>query len=113
MPTCAKPVPFVERSILKPVRFVEEAVQERLIWLEEITLASKFVGAGGVGMGVGVGVDVGDGVGVATAVEDTSFEGALSGAAPLYAVTTKKYVRPTIRFDANVDVVFPSSMIWV
>jgi hypothetical protein len=64
---CKKVVPFVDRSTLKPVSLFELSVQDRLIWLDEIAEAVRFVGAAGVGIGVGVGVAVGVGVGVGVA----------------------------------------------
>jgi hypothetical protein len=61
---CPNVVPFGERSTLKPVSLFELSVQDRLIWLDEIAVAARFVGAAGVGIGVGVGLGVGVGVGV-------------------------------------------------
>jgi hypothetical protein len=42
-------------------------------------------------------------------VYDTSFEGRLSPAV-LNAVTAKKYVRPSFKFETNVAVMFPTSI---
>jgi hypothetical protein len=65
---CKKVVPFVDRSTLNPVSLFELSVQDRLIWLDEIAVAVRFVGAAGVEIGVGVGVAVGVGVGVGVGV---------------------------------------------
>jgi hypothetical protein len=44
------------------------SVQDRLIWLDDTAIATRFVGAAGVGVGVAVAVGVGVEVGVAVGV---------------------------------------------
>jgi hypothetical protein len=69
------------------------------------------VGVGpGVGVFVGVDVDVGVGVGPPPTVADTSLEGGLSRSRISYAVTTKKYLPPSARFETVAAVVFPASI---
>jgi hypothetical protein len=66
----------------------------------------------GVGGVVTAGAAAKAGAGVARetgTVYDTSFDGRLS-AAVLYAVTVKKYVRPSFKFETNVAVMFPTSI---
>jgi hypothetical protein len=65
---------------------------------------------GGVGVGVGVFGGVGVGVEPPPTVADTSLEGGLSTAAVLYAVTTKKYVPPSAKFETVAAVVLPTSI---
>jgi hypothetical protein len=72
------------------------------------------VGVGvGTGGGVGSGLDPGVGVGVGSGGGETwfetSFEGGLSTASAVYAVTTKKYVLPSARFETVAVVTTPTS----
>ena len=43
---------------MKPVSFVELSFQVRLIWLVDVAVATRFVGATGSGIGVGEGEEV-------------------------------------------------------
>ena len=66
-------------------------------------------GVGGVVTG-GAAATAGAGVARETGtVYDTSFEGRLSPAV-LNAVTAKKYVRPSFKFEINAAVMFPTSI---
>ncbi len=42
---CENPLPFLDRSTLNPVSLFELSVQDRLIWLDDATVAVRFVGA--------------------------------------------------------------------
>jgi hypothetical protein len=65
---CTNVLASVDCCILKPVSLVELSVQARLILLDEIALAVRFVGANGAGVAVGLGVGVGVGDGAAKVV---------------------------------------------
>ena len=69
------------------------------------------VGVGSPSGGDGSGLVVGPGVGVdkPEAANATSWEGGLSRAAELYAVTAKKYVTPASRGGNTAVVAFPTS----